>query len=118
MINSTLLQGKYACPGQEVIFTCATNGSLVTAWSSEEYIGINGRQLEFITSHPLGHRVTSMVNPNTFAELTMKMGELVTESQLHILVSRDIPVANITCADVSGGSSSSTLFEVLGKFNY
>ena len=115
-ITSSLLEGKYACPGREVIFTCATNGSSVLAWSSDEYIGRNGRQLEITTS--VGHRVTSMVNSNTFAELTMKEGNRsrVTESQLHITVSHDIAIASVTCGDVSSGLSSSVQFELLCKY--
>ena len=104
MIVTTLLDGKYACPGQEVTFTCITNGSVVVAWSSDDYIGSNGRQLEFARSNFLGARVTSTIDPNTFAELTMKEDGLVTESQLHITVSQEISSATVTCIDVGTGS--------------
>lgn len=74
------------------------------AWNSDEYIGNNGRQLEFISSNSIGARVMSTINPNTFAELTMKKEGLVTESQLHITVSKDISSASVTCTDVGAGS--------------
>ena len=110
------LEGSYVCPGEKIIFTCTTNGSVV-AWISDEYIGINGNQLEFGSADFVGHTVTSITNRNTFAKLTMKEGNRVTESQLHITVSRDIQTANVTCSDVSHGSSSSVQFELLCKYN-
>ena len=115
-IMTTLLDGKYACPGQEVIFTCITNGSVVVAWISDDYIGSNGRQLEFASnSHSLGAKATSTIDPNTFAELTMKEDGLVTESQLYITVSQEISSATVTCIDVGTGSNS-VHFELLCKY--
>ena len=63
----------------------------------------------------MGRRITSSTNPSTFAELTMTAGGLVTESQLHIIVSRNIPMATVTCSDVNGGSTSFISFELLRK---
>ena len=121
MITTNLLDGKYACPGQEIVFTCTTNGSPSVAWISDDYIGINGHSLEFINSEPIGHRLKSTVNPDTYAELTMKTGpgpqDLVTESQLHISVSHDISTATVKCSDVGNDSSSSVHFELLCKFS-
>jgi hypothetical protein len=105
------------CPGEKITFTCATNGSVV-AWISNEYIGINGIQLEFSSRYPVGRNETSMINHiNTFANLTMKEGDRVIESQLHITVSKDIPTANVTCSDVSRVLSSSVTFELPCKCN-
>jgi hypothetical protein len=116
IITSTLLDGRFTCPGREVVITCATNASLVVAWSSDEYIGRGGLQLEFTSGDNVGRRLTSTTNPNTFAELTMKSGELVTESQLHIIVSMNIPTVTVTCSDVNGGSTSSLPFQLLRKY--
>ena len=115
IIITTLLEGNYSCPGQEIIFTCVTNGSVVVAWSSNEYIGTGGLQLEFTSRDSVGRRITSSSNPSTFAELTMRAEGLVTESQLHIIVSRDIPMATVTCSDVSGGSTTFISFGLLRK---
>ena len=116
MLN-ILLDGIYGCPGQEAIFTCATNGgALVTAWSSDEYIGRSGRQLQFASTNAVGTRMSNTANPNTFAVLTKIIpGGLITETQLHIIVSEDIPIATVTCSDISGGSSSSIRFKLLRK---
>jgi hypothetical protein len=115
VITSTLLDGNFACPGREVVITCATNTSLVVAWSSDEYIGTGGLQLEVTSIDSVGTRIQSTINPSAFAELTMKTGGLVTESQLHILVSRDIPMTTVTCSDVSSGFTSYLSFELLRK---
>ena len=56
----------------------------------------------------------STIDPNTFAELTMKEEGLVTESQLHVTVSEDISTAMVTCIDVGTGSYS-IHFELLCK---
>ena len=105
------------CPDKEIVFTCKTNGSVV-AWISNEYIGIDGNQLELASLYPVGHTVRSTINPKTFANLTMIKGDRVIESQLHITVSKDFPTANITCSDVSHGSSSSVQFELPCKCNF
>ena len=118
ILTSTLLEGNYTCPGQQIIITCATNPSLVVAWSSNQYIGTGGLQLEFTSGDSVGRRIPSSTNPSTFAELTMTAGGLVTESQLHIIVSRNIPTATVTCSDVSGGSTSFISFELLRKCTY
>ena len=105
------------CPGKEIVFTCKTNGSVI-AWISNEYIGIDGNQLELASMYTVGHTVTSTINSKTFANLTMIKGDQVIESQLHIMVSKDFPTANITCSDVSHGSSSSVRFELSCKCNF
>ena len=107
----------YACPGQEIVLTCLTSGSPIVAWINDDYIGpqSNGNQLELASSDSVGTRVMSMINLNTFAELTMKEGGLVTESQLHIVVSADIPSTTVRCTNVATGSFSSVYFELLCK---
>jgi hypothetical protein len=112
-------EGNYVCPGEKVILTCITNGSVAVAWISDEYIDpeTNGIQLEFGSTDPVGHTEMSTINPNTFAELTRKEGNRVIESQLHITVSKDIPTANITCSDIGHGLSSSFTFELPCKCN-
>ena len=110
---TTSFDGSYVCPDKVIVFTCKTNGSVI-AWISNEYIGIDGEQLELGSTYPVGHTEPRMINPKTkmFANLTMKEGDRVIESQLHITVSKDIPTANVTCHDVSHGLSSSVQFEL------
>ena len=115
IIVTTLFEDEYACPGKVITFTCTTNGSAVVTWISHEYIGTNGRQLELDSSHSVGDNVTSVINSGTFANLTKKKGNLVTESQLHINVSQDIPIANVICSD-NHASSSPVQFELLCKY--
>ena len=47
VLSSWLLEGQQMCPGDQIVFTCAMNGSTSLAWSSYDYIGQGGIQLEF-----------------------------------------------------------------------
>ena len=109
-----LLEGHRACLGREVNFTCMTNGSLVMVWSSDEYIGINGAELEFTSADGVGSTMRSSTNPSTVATLVSINGTRVTESVLSITV-LDFPTASVTCSDVGWGTSTIT-FRPLGMW--
>ena len=112
-LSSTLLEGDRACPGARVNFTCTTSGSLAMAWRSDEYIGPNGAQLEFISTDGVGSRMTSPINPNTFATLIRINGTRVIESALTLIASDSIQTASVICSEVGQGDSTIT-FTLLG----
>ena len=114
ILSSTLLEGQRACPGREVNFTCMTNGSLVMVWTSDEYIGINGAELEFTSADGVGSMMRSSTNPSTVATLVSINGTRVTESVLSITV-LDFPTASVTYSDVGRGTSTIT-FRPLGMW--
>ena len=98
-------------------FTCTTNGSLVMAWRSDEYIAPNGAKLEFTWGDGVGSRMTSPINPSTFATLVRVNGSRVVESSLTITVSDSYQTASVTCSEVGQGASTIT-FTLLGVWSY
>ena len=114
-LSSTLfeVEGQRGCPGHQVNFTCVTNGSLVLAWSNDEYIGENGAQIEFTSADGVNRTKASSINPNTVATLVRVNGTRVIESLLSITVLDSFPTASITCSDVGQGTSTTT-FRLLG----
>ena len=114
-LSSTLFEGDRACPGAQVNFTCTTSGSLIMAWRSDEYIGPNGAELEFTSADGIGSRMTSSINPNTFAILVEINGNRVVESVLTITVLDSIQTASVTCSEVGLGASMIT-FTLLGMW--
>ena len=113
-LHSTLFNEMYACPGQNVTFTCKTNGSLIVAWSSDEYIGPEvGRQLEVTIEE---REIASMQNPNTVARVVRDNGMKIIESTLSIVVDYKFPNASIKCADVERATESVIQFQIFGIY--
>ena len=102
--------------GQQLIITCATTESASMAWSSEEYIGIGGVQLEYDTmNNAVGRIQVSGVTPTTFANLTMvNPSAFELESQLHMTVLDNITPFTVTCHNSGNGISKNITF-FLGK---
>lgn len=113
--SPALYNGNLACPGDEVIFVCQTMGSSVIAWTSEEYIGSGGTQIQFAA----GVRSTNIQQiGTTIATLTgdrMENGLQVLTSTLRVNVSSMYPNPSVTCHDVGNGTSKTANFNVIGK---
>ena len=120
MLSSSLSEGRQACPGDEITFTCLTNGSSSLAWISDDYIGQGGIQLEFASFDSPGRIARNRVSPiGTQATLVSKEIEEnetqgILESQLNIIVTSDYPSPTIKCLNVDTGSQESTSFQLLG----
>ena len=114
ILTNTLLNGKYACPNQEIMFNCTVyNGSIVSVVT-----GL-GETIQFSHGSSPGKKITSSANNNTIVTLLVNnnsSGELT--SQLRILPSSDSPTSTVTCANVDEGTSVSVNFTVLGKTTY
>ena len=111
--SSTLIDGVFACPGSEVIFTCKTRGSGAIAWRSEDYIG--GGNAQLILSSDV---TTTSSASNTTAMLTREYnddGELVLESTLRIIASSTFPTSSVTCVNVLENRVVVVNFAILGK---
>ena len=99
--------------GESVTITCMTINSSIIAWSSEEYIGKGGRQLEFVTLDAIG---TTLYDSMVIANLTsVNQSALILESQLHIIrVSPNYPQFNVTCHG-SVNSLNKSVTYIVGK---
>ena len=107
MLNSSTQQ---VCPGGTIVFTCTTTGSLVLAWTSEEYIG-SGRQLDIRSVDPIGTTVSSTINSDTVANLTAFDNDgIILKSMLRIRTGSTTPSVSVSCLNVGdGGINSSTI---------
>lgn len=102
------------CPGEVLTFTCATNGSSILAWISDEYIGT---QLGFATFNNIGDTRTSPMNPNTVATLINKTNENGVDmlvSTLRIKVLSDLLDSSVTCMHIDDQIMSTERVQVIG----
>ena len=98
------------CPGDEVTLTCKVPaGHLI--WISNEYIGIDGQQLEFWPHDSLGEQKMSNIDSNVVATL-VNIRDSAVESQLRITVKKS---GIIICKDGTSGSSNNSTVYMISK---
>jgi hypothetical protein len=99
------------CPGQEVTITCETRGSQIIAWTSDEYIGRQGVQLEFLSIDPVGvtRRTSSAVA--SLINNTNDNGVTVLVSQLRIIGALSSSVA---CINIMNDMTVAIMVHILG----
>ena len=123
-LTSTLREGNYTCPGEEVIFTCTVRGPsslpiLTLAWSSTEYIG-QSSSLQLSTANMIGDIETSAGMDGSItatATVTNNInvnGELELETTLRIIA---IEASTVTCRDPNIGPASIE-FTISGTCTY
>ena len=112
------LANEYAYPEQTVYFWCVVTNSPILAWSSPNYIGDNGIQLEILAIDQPGTIMTSNVDPNTVATLSNVTtgGETIIRSSLRILVSSQFQASSIACHNVGQGTENITTFQIHGEY--
>ena len=110
-VNSTLPVNKEVCPGERIIFTCVVHG-LVLAWSSEEYIGSGGTQIEFAIIDKINKTIPRLNAIAKLVNISESGGAPVIESQLEIISSA---AGSVVCHDVSAGTLQSIHFNVIGE---
>ena len=123
ILNSSLPLNQPACLGQQITFTCEVQAGslagLALAWSSDDYIGGGGAQIQFgaSTDSP-GLRRPSATNQDTVAEYTALLngsnGPLRLVSTLHVRVSSILANPSVSCIDIGTGSIAVNSFTVLG----
>ena len=122
-LTSTLRQGNYSCPRDEVIFTCTIRGpstlsSLTLVWRSAEYIS---RSLQLSTANMIGHVETSTdMDGNITATATLTNntnvnGEHILESTLRITATM---ASTVTCSNSGTGGTESIEFSISGTYMY
>ena len=117
-LDTSLGMGKSACPKEEINFTCTVNGSRILSWSSNEYFGSNGLQLEFSTSDENGLRINSSVSPDTYATLdvvTNANGMFSLRSTLHVVSNLS---SIVSCLSANNSTRKSVDFHVLNGMLY
>ena len=115
IINNTLYEDQFACPGTEVVFTCELIDSQILSWISEVLIGSGGEQIQFFTGDQQGTRRNSSSNQNTFAILTVNDNvPMRLVSELHVMVPLDISDISVSCNDVVSSMPTTKSFTVLG----
>ena len=119
-LSSPLPGGQGVCPGDEIKFTCVTNGSGSHAWMSDEFIGRGGIQLEFASFDSPGVvRRKPSLPMGTLARLNVKdiqenETKGILESELNVIASSEYPVSNVSCLYVDSGLRSTRSIPLLG----
>ena len=117
-LSSTLDGRLFAQPGESVVFSCTTRGSLVQEWSSDEYIGSGGDTISLLSFTCLNSNVTSNVYHSTTAtcvNVTTVNGISIIKSELRIIAAPERPIATVMCANNGSLSNESITFQTLGK---
>ena len=119
---SVSLQGPYACPGDQINFTCTTRSSTIQAWKSKQYIG-GGAQLEFLSVDQPGTLRESAINPNASAVLVSvnvtENGITVIISTLSVVVSANLgDIHQVTCINVNTGTRETFSLTVAGPSKF
>lgn len=114
MITSGIPAKQLACPGEQIIFTCVTRGSLIISWKSDEYIGAGGTRVEF-AAVDVGKDV--QINPNAAATLVSAEvinGTRILTSKLTVTATSDYQNPSITCLHVGLLINATISFQLLG----
>ena len=115
-LNSTLIRGYLALPGQRVVFTCVTKNSSILEWQSDEHVGTDGDDIQI---YSVGDRdnVTSVTIPTTYAtrvSVTVENGITVIVSWLFITASERFSTSSVTCQINSQGPVKTISFNTTG----
>ena len=103
------------CPGDVIIFTCETTGSSILAWSSIEYIGDGGAQLDFTFDETEGRVSTSSINSDVIATLISASDQpRMISSTLRIIALPGISSFSVTCIHRTDQINETIRFEYLG----
>ena len=71
------------------------------AWTSEEYIGTGGQQLELSAADNVGTNYTAVGNDQTVAELVSATIDEIIVSRLRIRVKSTYLIASVECHNIS-----------------
>ena len=115
-LHSTLYGVQFAFVDEMVIFTCVVKESNSMAWTSDEYIGIGGEQLQFSAADPPRTSRTAIGNNQTVATLINAMLDQFIVSQLRIRIKSIHPTAAVQCRNTGANTAlvTSTTFLLAG----
>lgn len=110
-LNSSLNSQHEVRRGENITFQCVTRGSLILAWSSNEYID---DRIEFSVVDNVG----AMRAPNTYTTAVLvdvhtdRNGQMFIESHLNIVVQSNLLTSSITCHNGGTGDTRSISFQL------
>ena len=113
-LTSTLTDGLMAYGEEEIVFTCTTIYSNILQWSSNEYIGSDGYNIQ-IYNGTLGTDVRRDSTHATLVRAALEDGVLVLVSELRIRTSALYSRASIQCSNNVHGSSQTITFNSISK---
>ena len=107
ILTHNLGDDAVAYKGQRVTFICMITAGrhIVITWSSDEYVGTGGDNLQLLSIDPEGQNTTNTRNPTTIAYLisiTRSNGVITVVSELQLTASELYPTSNISCG-INGG---------------
>ena len=114
-MNSTLIRGKLALPGQGIVFTCVTRNTTLLEWRSNDYIGEGSHDIQISSAGD--SNVTSLSNRGTYAiqvSVSVENGVTVIVSQLFITASEQFPISSVTCHINGQGPQETISFNTTG----
>ena len=117
-LSSTLHSTIYGVPvayiDETVMFNCVVRESNSMAWTSEEYIGTGGQQLEFLAAERPGSTLTAIRNNRTIAELVNTTGREFVVSRLQITIKPNFQTASVRCRNINANRTASITFLLAG----
>ena len=119
-LSNTLLDGQWACVNDKVNFKCIARVQGTQLWLSYDYIGGDGRSLEFASVDSIGAQRTSTINPSVYALLinnALVGGMRFLTSVLHIVVCEGQLNQSIICR-TSNNSEKESVIQILGNYFY
>lgn len=107
VLTHNLGDDAVAYKGQRVTFRCTitVGRHIVITWSSDDYIGTGGDNLQLLSIDPEGQNTTNTRNPTTIAFLinTTRINRVITViSELQLTASELYPTSNVSCG-INGG---------------
>jgi hypothetical protein len=110
------MSGSKVCPGDAISFTCHTRGSTILDWSSIQYIGELGIQLELTVEDKPGYLRTGNTVTTIATLLSTDTDNDIIVSTLRIRASANMTYPSVTCAHRDSGRSKMLTFQYLGMF--
>ena len=113
-LHSTIYGVQVAYVGEIVEFTCVIKESNSMAWSSEEYIGTRGQQLEFLAAERIGSNLTATENRQTIATLVNTTGSDFIVSRLQITIVSNYQTPSVECRNINADTTATITFLLAG----
>ena len=116
-LTHNLTDGHVVYDTQRVIFFCTiiANQATTITWSSDEYIGTEGVDLQLTSDDPLGFSTSNQRDPTTVVTLINTTrssdGVITVTTSLQLVTSAQYPTSRITCKANGHGPNATVAFQ-------